>query len=98
MPVMPRTFCFCNDPLPTITCRCESHSLYRVEPVRGYPSTVHILVVHGGLEHYRMSTVRHSTGSTIRPFGPPPTVTIIPTVTPMPLPLTSLPLPDGNGW
>lgn len=52
MPVMPRTFCFCNDPLPTITCRCESHSLYRVEPVRGYPSTEHILVVHGGLRTF----------------------------------------------
>ena len=38
-----------------------------------------------------MSTVRHSTGSTIRPFGPPPTMTIIPTVTLLPVPMTPLP-------
>ena len=54
--------------------------------------TVCILAEHGGLEHYRMSTVRHSTGSTHRPFGPPPTLnTLGSTVTTRPTPMTSLP-------
>ena len=81
MPVMPRTFITCKVASLSKSVECESLSLF---VGRASSVTVCILAEHGGLEHYRMSTV----GSTHRPFGPPPTVS---TVTTMPTPMTSLP-------
>ena len=56
MPVMPRTFITCKVASLSKSVECESLSLFV-----GLASsvTVCILAEHGGLEHYRMSTVGH---------------------------------------
>ena len=56
MPVMPRNFCFQMVASLSKSVECESLSLF---VGRASSATVCILAEHGGLEHYRMSTVGH---------------------------------------
>ena len=59
MPVMPRTFITCKVASLSKSVECESLSLF---VGRASSATVCILAEHGGLEHYRMSTVRPHIG------------------------------------